>query len=426
MGKHRRGSGKPPVIIGLGGGFSGRWLTGYYAAQNGVEPIGAIPWNLYTHVIHFAAAPNADGSIAAHYLTASEIAQFTSSKPAGKYALVCLKDNDSDQGAFAAATSPGTIAAFVANVAAFVNGNGYGGVDIDWETNVNVAQYVDLLKRLRAALPSKAVTMAVGNWGGLEQVAAAAYPNVDQINVMCYDMDSASAGYSWYNSALLQAGNSAVATCDWRVRAFTGAGVPASKIGVGIPLYGRRWQGTTQALTNGSFSPSTVPYRDLVSDPQRWQTANQKYDAKYKANYLSIPALNEFDSYTGAEFIGDVASWSRQFGGVMTFTLDYEYLPGGASPYPLSAALYAALFGGSAPPQPVAAPPGFAATIQQPAFLGPPTPAPAAQAIPPALLPLVQAQGAVAAQAAPQSTLPSSKVAIGIGMAIALMLIMDD
>jgi chitinase len=403
------------MIIGLSG-FSGRWMTGYYAAQNGVEPISAIPWDLYAHVIHFAAAPNADGSIAPHYL-GSEIAQFVASKPAGKYALVCIKDNDGDPGAFASATSPGTIAATVANIAAFVNGNGYDGVDIDWESNVNVAQYVDLLKRLRAALPSKAITMAVGNWGGLEQVAAAAYPYVDQINVMCYDMDSASTGYSWYNSALLQAGNSAVATCDWRVRAFTSAGVPAYKIGVGIPFYGRRWPGTTQALTAGSFSPFTVTYRDLVSDPQRWQAPNQKYDTKYKANYLSIPALNEFDSYTGAEFINDVASWARQFGGMMTFTLGYEYLPGSANPYPLSAALYAAVYGESAPAQPAAVPTPSVRpiSVQQPAYLGPPTPAPVDQAIP-----------AITTQVMPQSTLPSTKVMIGIGVALAALLMMDD
>lgn len=358
------------MIIGLGS-FSGRWMTGYYAAQNGVEPVGAIPWNLYTHVIHFAAAPNADGSISNHYLTAGEIAQFVASKPSGKYALVCLKDNDSNAGAFAAATSPGTIAAFVANIAAFVNGNGYDGVDIDWESNVNATQYADLLARLRAALPAKTITMAVGNWGGLEQVAASAYRNVDQINVMCYDMDSASSGYSWYNAALLQAGNSAVMTCDWRMRSFTAAGVPASKLGVGVPFYGRRWQGTTQALTNGSFSPSTVLYRDLVRDTQRWQAANQKYDTKYKANYLSIPALNEFDSYTGAEFMADLASFARQFGGVMTFTLDYEYLPGA---YPLSAALYAAINGGSAPAQP--APQPAPVTQPPPQYLGPPVQAP--------------------------------------------------
>jgi len=95
-----------------------------------------------------------------------------------------------------------------------------------------VTQYNDLLTRLRTAMPTKVITIAVGNWSNLPAVAGASYSQLDQINLMCYDMDSPGNGYSWYNDALLQSGNLAVMTCDWRARAFTSAGVAASKIGV--------------------------------------------------------------------------------------------------------------------------------------------------------------------------------------------------
>src|SRR5258706_14535721 len=39
----------------------GQWITGYYSAGNGIEPVASIPWNKYTHVNHFAAAPGVSG-----------------------------------------------------------------------------------------------------------------------------------------------------------------------------------------------------------------------------------------------------------------------------------------------------------------------------------------------------------------------------
>ena len=334
------------------------WITGFYGAVNGAEPISEIPWGKITHVDHFAAAPGVDvrgdgnGTVELHYLTDPEIKQIVAAAHrAGKKAIVTIKDNDHDPSAFSQSTSPGLIAIFVANIASFVNRNGYDGVDFDWETNVNVAQYEDLLGRVRTAFGStKLILTEMGNWSGLEQVAASSYPSIDQINLMCYDMDGPANGYSWYNDALFQAGNSSLMTCDWRVRAFTTAGVPAGKIGIGIPFYGRRWAGVTQALVNGTFTAgSTVFYRNLASDKARWQPQYQFYDAVHKSDYLSIPLLHEFDSYNGVQSIKDVVAWQKSegFGGFMTFTLEYEYLSfrAGDARYPLSVTLCQEVFG---------------------------------------------------------------------------------
>ena len=335
--------------------LQGQWISGYYSSQNGVLPVSSIPWGKYTHIIHFAAAPgvdlngNGNGTVELHYLSQTEINALIAARPTGKQVLVCIKDNDSHLSALAQSTSPAMIATFVSSIASFLNTNQYDGVDIDWEQNVNVTQYNDLLTRLRTAMPTKVITIAVGNWSNLPAVAGASYSQLDQINLMCYDMDSPGNGYSWYNDALLQSGNLAVMTCDWRARAFTSAGVAASKIGVGIPFYGRRWPGVTKASLQGSFSPSTVLYRDLVSDGTRWQPQYQFYDSIYKSDYLSIPDLNELISYNGTQFIKDAVTWqkSQGFGGFMTFTLEYEYLSNqtGDSRYPLSTTLDNELFG---------------------------------------------------------------------------------
>ena len=64
----------------------------------------------------------------------------TASRPAGKQVLLCIKDNDNNYNAFPQSTTASNIAKFVSNIVGFVTGNGYDGVDIDWEKNVNVSQ----------------------------------------------------------------------------------------------------------------------------------------------------------------------------------------------------------------------------------------------------------------------------------------------
>jgi len=149
-------------------GLHGQWISGYYSSQNGVLPVSSIPWSKYTHIIHFAAAPG-NVTVELHYLSQADIKALIAARPAGKQVLVCIKDNDSQLNAFAQSTSPAMITTFVSNIVNFVNTNQYDGVDIDWEQNINVSQYNDLLTRLRKTMPAKVITMAAGNWGSLDE-----------------------------------------------------------------------------------------------------------------------------------------------------------------------------------------------------------------------------------------------------------------
>ena len=40
-----------------------QWMTGFYEATNGVEPVSAIPWGSYTHVVYFAATTDGLGNV---------------------------------------------------------------------------------------------------------------------------------------------------------------------------------------------------------------------------------------------------------------------------------------------------------------------------------------------------------------------------
>src|SRR5882672_3350453 len=125
--------------------------NGWFQAQNSQVPVSSIPWSLYDTVYHFAAWPTAAGAVNMGYITPGEIAAFKASKPAGKKVIFVLKDSDSDPTAFSKATAPGLISTLVPNIVNFVVSNGYDGVTIDWEQNVVVPQYIDLLNRLRTS-----------------------------------------------------------------------------------------------------------------------------------------------------------------------------------------------------------------------------------------------------------------------------------
>jgi GH18 family chitinase len=337
-------------------GLYGQWITGFYAPGGGRagEPVSAIPWHKYTHVIQQQIWPNSDGTLNLSYVSPSDTWTMIAARPPGKKVLILIGD---DAGALSNATSPGTIATFVNNIVNYVNANGYDGVDLDWEANVNATQFSDLISRLRTAMPTKVIAMDVFGSNELKTVANTRQSQLDQINLMCYDQDNAGNGVTWYNDALVSQNTipPGYGGCDGLAAAFTGAGVAPNKIGVGIPFYGRRWTGCTQAFESGCTKVGYFIYQALATDPTRWQAQYQRYDTQYKSNYLSIPSLNEFDSYNGPEFMRDVAAWAKAngFGGFMTFGMTDEYLPSqtGDARYPLSTALYAAVFATAAAPR---------------------------------------------------------------------------
>lgn len=326
------------------------WVTGFWSAGNVRESIANIPWSNISHLCYFAAGINSSGSVVPAYTSQPELANIVSAAHANGVKIVIVL-SDGTGNSFEPAAGPSLVSTTAANIASYVNTNNFDGVDFDWESSVNVADYESLISRTRSALPAgKLIIADVYNAGGnMEPVMANQYSNLDQINAMCYDMDISS-GYTWHNDALLQNGDTSKNTCDWRVRAFTNAGVPASKMGVGMPFYGRHWTGSSLPLQTGGSQVGTSYYADLVNGGLMIST-NMKWDATYSAEYLSFPGTNQFYSYNGVRFIDAMVPWakSKGYGGFMLFTLEYEYISSasGAARYPLSTELHTQVFGGS-------------------------------------------------------------------------------
>lgn len=158
-------------------------------------------------------------------------------------------------GGFSAlAKSPEMRKRFAEDCRRFVEKEGIDGIDIDWEfpgltyghaeydTKVDVDNFTLLMKDLRDALGPDILLTYAGYCKGVQHTGdggrryidvAAVDPYVDFVNIMTYDFDSA----PHHQSAFDDPENSW--DCRRAVQAYLDAGVPASKLVLGIPFYAR-------------------------------------------------------------------------------------------------------------------------------------------------------------------------------------------
>jgi chitinase len=147
----------------------------------------------------------------------------------------------------------------------------FDGIDLDWEypnacglscDASGPAAYNNVMTAVRNRFGSgNLVTSAItadGSAGGKMDLAdyASGIQKLDKVNVMTYDFFGAwdaagpTAPHSPLNSyaGLPRAGF----TTDAAIQKLKSKGVPASKILIGIPFYGRGWSGVSQAAPGGS------------------------------------------------------------------------------------------------------------------------------------------------------------------------------
>ena len=171
--------------------------------------------------------------------------------------------------------------AFAADCDRVVKEFALDGIDIDWEyptsSMANISSSPDdtenftlLMQDIRAAIGNeKELTLAT--------VASARYidfkailPSVDFVNIMAYYMASAPK----YHSALYPSGHSGDITSDGAVTAHLKAGVPPSKLVMGMPFYGR----------GGDGYPSFQDYNKVGNTDTQY---TEKWDEVAQVPYLA-------------------------------------------------------------------------------------------------------------------------------------------
>jgi len=220
---------------------------------------------------------------------------------------------------------------FARSAKKLVDAYGLDGIDIDWEHPTDAQQgldYISLLAAARVVLPSPTFILTsalpAGAWAlrNIDVGRAATY--LDLINIMAYDFSGPWVDVSGHQSQLYTPqqphNDTANVSCDSAVTYMRSRGVPARKILLGIPVYGRSFQGanyigqqyTGQGGEDGVFEYSDLPrpgaqeYVDkevgaafCVGGDGGFVTYDNPQTVKLKANYAKDQGLGGLFYWTG-------------------------------------------------------------------------------------------------------------------------------
>jgi chitinase len=216
---------------------------------------------------------------------------------------------------------------------------GFDGIDIDWEypsDDTQAANFVLLLQAVRNALDSHAATYAPGyhflltvaspagptNYNILHQKDMDAY--LDAWNMMAYDYSGAWDSNTGHQANLYPSSsnpNSTPFSTDRAVSDYIAAGIPANKIVMGMPIYGRAFESTSMPIGgsysgvgSGSWENGIWDFKSLPKSG-----ATEYYDAESGASYSFDASIGEFITYDTLESVGYKVDYlkNKGIGGAM-------------------------------------------------------------------------------------------------------------
>jgi chitinase len=244
---------------------------------------------------------------------------------------------------------------FADSVVQFLRNYQFDGVDLDWEypvaggldTNVTRPEdkenYTLLLQTIREKLNQAGqkdhtkylLTIAGGannsfvNNTELNKIDKI----VDWINIMTYDFHGAWENVTGNNAPLYSSNGSGLDVND-AVQAYLDAGVRAKHIVLGVPFYGKGWDGVS-SVKNGEFQqaagpsqagtwePATFDYTDLENNYIDKNGFISYWDDVEKEPYLYNPTTGTFITYENVRSIQAKADYinDKHLGGAMLWEI---------------------------------------------------------------------------------------------------------
>lgn len=249
--------------------------------------------------------------------------------------------------------------AFIDSVVAFITKYNLDGLDIDWEYPGQVGagnvfrpedkqNYTEVLKELRHRFDQEEKTLhrrlylSVATGSEPEFLAhtemGKVQKYVDTVNLMAYDYYEPDGGpLTGHNAPLFtNPRDPKHASANESVMMYEKAGVPASKIVLGVPFYGHEW-GQVPAQNNGLFQPGKqVPnafanYGNVSTNMLKPGSGFTRYwDTDSAVPYLYNSSAQIFVSYDDPQSMGLKCQYvlDHKLAGVMFW--DYESDPSGA------------------------------------------------------------------------------------------------
>lgn len=375
---------------------SQKWVTGYYAGWYWeTYPPQEVDMSAMTHFVFGRVAPGSGtlggrpGEIVKGAGTAQQadlpgtpnpgqsIEDYLVSRAhtSGTKALLMLGGMGDGVG-FLRSSSDAIRPTFVKNLVDYLIAHDYDGVDLDWEDELGERNAENLpadetYRRLIALLTEvRAEANARPRYQGVNRflLTFPGYginPNIDsvqpwqvkvaslsdQYNLMSYGIGSAFSGGgwdSWFTSPIFGAKINTPVDLETSMRLYEQAGVPRSKLGIGIGFFGMyyvapitrpnmpttHWwelQADDNALTYRNLSRNGY----LAAGSQMWDDVSKSSYITYgTAGYVPVtdPGARPagYLSYETPRSIAAKADWVREtgLGGTIIWTIDYGYIPG--------------------------------------------------------------------------------------------------
>lgn len=210
---------------------------------------------------------------------------------------------------------------------------GFDGLDIDWEypkDQAEAADFVSLLATVRAALDAHAATvpgnphfeLTVASPAGMHNLKNMDLPGMDRYldfwNLMAYDYAGSWDSVAGHQSNLFHSHSNAASTpfsTENAVNYYQSHGVHPSKIVLGMPLYGRAFQGTDglgrpyNGVGEGTWENGVHDFKKLPLEG-----AEEKYDHEAGASYCYNPNTRTLVSYDTVDMARRKAQWVKDRG----------------------------------------------------------------------------------------------------------------
>jgi GH18 family chitinase/dienelactone hydrolase len=310
-----------------------------------------INFKLYTHICHAFLVADEQGNVRKDRNVPSRDVT-TQAHQAGVKVLLSLGGWGWDKQFAAIVSQPESEDRYVQAVIAIVKDYDYDGVDLDWEypdTEKEVAGFERLVRRLRKQLneigTAKArpmlVTMAASSSAGTLKWLGKDFllETMDWINVMTYDYTGGWTNFAGHHSPLFAsskqpgASRSTALTMKYLLEE---RGLPANRLAVGIPLYGRGFPVSEPYASTKDAPKTRVPgggFKNLyVLEHEKGWT--RTWDDETKNPWLTAPDHKAVIGYDDAESVAFKTEWAMKqgFRGVFFWEIGADLMPNDTNP----------------------------------------------------------------------------------------------